>query len=362
MQPRITSKSQQLYWLLQLIGWGCLCVMHTIAMLTALDIPWSTAVVEALILDGTGLALSQGLRSFVRRHQWAELSVFRLAWRSLLAALTLGIPLGALTQLTHVAYIQNSIPEMPAMFPGLIPIAYSLIQLSLQIISWTVVFVVWLCLYFTVTGLREYRSSRLVQSEQARSLHLAELGLLRSQLKPHFLFNALNTVSSLIAEDAPRAQSAVNLLARTLRHTLHSRPDELVPLAQEMSIVTDYLELESMRFEDRLRVESAIAAEAVAVRIPVMVLQTLVENAIKHGVAELPSGGLLRINARVEMNELIVEVQNPRARRPSSSGTGLGLRNARERLRLLFGDRASLDLDLSNTETATARLRVPCQP
>jgi LytS/YehU family sensor histidine kinase len=276
------------------------------------------------------------------------------------AALILGIPLGALTQLTHVAYVQNSAP-LPEMFPGLPHGAYVLIQLGLQITSCTVVFIVWLSLYFLMTGLREYRSSRLVQAEQSRALHLAELRLLKSQLKPHFLFNALNTVSSLIAENPPRAQSAVKLLANTLRHSLRSRPEELVPLAQEMSIVTDYLELESMRFEDRLHVETAIAADAAPARIPVMVLQTLVENAIKHGIAELPAGGMLRISARVESDELIVEVQNPRANNPLSSGDGIGLRNARERLRLFFGDRASLDLDFSLPAMVTARLKVPCQ-
>lgn len=362
MNDRHASKSQQLYWLLQIVGWGSFCAIHIVAMLTALHIPWTTAVMEALIGDGAGLALSHGLRSFVRSHHWARFSIYDLTWRIVLAALVPGIPLGALTQLTHVADIQNSMPDVAETFPGLAHGAHVLIQLGLQIASCTVVFIVWLSLYFMVTGVREYRSSRLVQSEQSRALHLAELSLLKSQLKPHFLFNALNTVSSLIAENPPRAQNAVKLLANTLRHTLRTRPDELVPLAQEMSIVTDYLELEAMRFEDHLQVETAIAADAALVHIPVMVLQTLVENAIKHGIAELPAGGMVRIAARVESNELIVEVQNPRARNPLSSGDGIGLRNARERLRLLFDDRASLDLDLSLPAMVTARLKVPFQP
>ena len=96
----------------------------------------------------------------------------------------------------------------------------------------------------------------------ARALHLAELRLLKSQLNPHFLFNALNTVRSLIADNPARAQNAVTHLANTLRYTLSSRQDELVTLSQELDIVADYLELESMRFEDRLRIETHVPADA----------------------------------------------------------------------------------------------------
>jgi LytS/YehU family sensor histidine kinase len=209
---------------------------------------------------------------------------------------------------------------------------------------------------------REHRSAQLKQSELARALHVAELRLLKSQLNPHFLFNALNTVRSLIADNPARAQSAVTRLANTLRYTLSSRHNELVTLSQELDIVADYLELESMRFEDRLRVEQSVPADAAGVPIPVMLLQTLVENAIKHGIAELPSGGLLRISAVLQKEMLILEVENPRPVSPVRSlHEGVGLRNAHDRLRLLYGARASLDLDLSKPALATARLRIPSQ-
>jgi two-component system LytT family sensor kinase len=117
-----------------------------------------------------------------------------------------------------------------------------------------------------------------------------------------------------------------------------------------------------MRFEDRLRIETHVSDDAAGVHIPVMLLQTLVENAIKHGIAELPSGGLLRISAALENDMLNVEIENPRPTAPiSATGEGVGLRNARDRLRLLFGTRATLDLDLSKPGIATARLRVPQQ-
>jgi LytS/YehU family sensor histidine kinase len=169
-------------------------------------------------------------------------------------------------------------------------------------------------------------------------------------------------VRSLIADSPERAQSAVTRLANTLRYTLNSRQGELVSFAQELEIVRDYLDLEAMRFEDRLRLEIDVPADAAGVQIPVMLLQTLVENAIKHGVAELPSGGLLKISAATQNDILIVEITNPRPPVPTFAvHEGVGLRNARDRLRLLFGARANLDLDLSTPSVATARLSIPRQ-
>jgi LytS/YehU family sensor histidine kinase len=298
----------------------------------------------------------------MRRHHWNALSIPQLTKRIIVAGFVLGAPLGILTQFTAVAALQDLGPVLREYAPGL-DVHFSVpIQYAHQIVNWALLYMVWLAIYFTAIGLREYRSARLTQSELARALQLAELRLLKSQLNPHFLFNALNTVRSLIADNPARAQSAVTRLANTLRYTLSSRHNELVTLSQELDIVADYLELESMRFEDRLRIETLIPDDAAGVHIPVMLLQTLVENAIKHGIADLPSGGLLRISAVLQNEMLILEVENPRPPAPKHTAReGVGLHNARDRLRLLFGAHASLELDLSKPGVATARLRIPVQ-
>ena len=125
-------------------------------------------------------------------------------------------------------------------------------------------------------------------------LQQAELRLLKSQLNPHFLFNALNTVRSLIADNPQAAQTAVTHFANTLRYALSAGQQEMVPLSKELEIVRDYLEIESLRFEDRFSVDYSVSDEAGGVQIPAMLLQTLVENAIKHGIADLPRGGRVK--------------------------------------------------------------------
>jgi hypothetical protein len=356
-------KSQLAYWLFQLTGWGFYSISRFIGGVTIINLPWVHFGLQLLCVDALGFGLSHWLRDYVRRHQWRALPMRKLIWRILVASFACGIPLGVLTQFTDLSFLQEPNEFLEGLNSALrfqlaLPVA-----IALEIVNWAVLFLIWLTIYFTAIAVREHRSAQLKQSELARALQLAELRLLKSQLNPHFLFNALNTVRSLIADNPTRAQDAVTRLAKTLRYTLTSPQNELVTLSQELDIVADYLELESMRFEDRLRIELQVPDAAAGVQIPVMLLQTLVENAIKHGIAHLPSGGLLRVCATVQNEMLMLDVENPRPPVPlRKAQEGVGLQNARDRLRLLFGARASLELDLSHPSAATVRLRIPVNP
>jgi hypothetical protein len=356
-------KSQRAYWIFQLTGWGLYNLSRFFGGVTVMNLPWVHFGLQLLFVDALAFGLSHLLRNYVRRRQWRTLPIRKLAWRVVVAALVCGIPLGILTQFTDVALLQDPNEFLEGMSSALrfqlaLPVA-----IGLEIVIWAAVFLFWLAIYFTAIAVREHRSAQLKQSELARALQLTELRLLKSQLNPHFLFNALNTVRSLIADNPARAQDAVTRLAKTLRYTLTSPQDELVTLSQELDIVADYLELESMRFEDRLRVELHVSDDAAKVHIPVMLLQTLVENAIKHGIAQLPAGGLLRVAATMQDEMLMLQVENPRPPAPVRTAQGgVGLQNARDRLRLLFGARASLELDLSHPSVTTARLRIPVNP
>jgi two-component system LytT family sensor kinase len=361
-RPITQQKSQRVYWIFQLTGWGVITLGRFIGGVTVLDLAWPRLLLELLLVNTLGLVLSHWLRAFVRRNRWRALPISKLAWRILVASFVCGAPIGIVTQFTYLSALMDPEPFLREYAPALqfqlaLPFA-----IALEIVNCAFLFIAWLSIYFTSIALREHRSAQLKQSELARALQLAELRLLKYQLNPHFLFNALNTVRSLIADSPARAQDAVTRLAKTLRYTLTSPQDELVTLSQELDIVADYLELESMRFEDRLRIETHIPDDAAGVYIPVMLLQTLVENAIKHGIAELPAAGLLRISASLQKEFLNLEVENPQPPTPKHTAhEGIGLHNARDRLRLLFGERASLDLDLSKPGVATARLRIPVQ-
>ncbi|MEP6885918.1 MAG: sensor histidine kinase [Gammaproteobacteria bacterium] len=354
------ANSRRAYWLCQCAGWGFYTAARWYAAVTLVHLPWARVTVELLLLDGTALVLSHWLRAFVGRHRWNRLGMRRMVPRALAASVVLAVPLAVITLWTSVSALQDPGPLFDAFAPAFLARFSEPILLALHIINWAIVFALWLTIYFIVTSQRQRRLAELHESELARALQLAQLRVLKTQLNPHFLFNSLNTVRSLIADDPARAQRAVTHLANTLRYTLSTGHDELVSLAQELDIVREYLALETMRFEERLSVEFNVAPGTGNVRIPVMLLQTVVENAIKHGIAELPEGGTIMISVRRADGVLSMQVENPRPQRAASvAGDGIGLRNADERLRLLFGSDASLDLDLSSPSLATVRIRIP---
>jgi LytS/YehU family sensor histidine kinase len=233
-------------------------------------------------------------------------------------------------------------------------------QLFNELLGLLVTYLTWIAAYFSVALIRLRYRVELQQARLSESLQAAELRLLKSQLNPHFLFNALNGVRALIADEPTRAQDAVTQLARTLRYTLDSGREEFVTVARELEMVDDYLALESLRLAERLRIVREIDPQAADARIPVMLLQALVENAIKHGIAPLREGGTLRIAAHIVDKELEIEVENPRPAQPNAEpSAGVGLKNTARRLELLFGARASIRLDLSDARCAKATARLP---
>ncbi|HUR59087.1 MAG TPA: sensor histidine kinase [Opitutaceae bacterium] len=223
----------------------------------------------------------------------------------------------------------------------------------------------WLCVYFFYHLFDRYNRLQIEQLRLATHAKESELRALKSQVNPHFIFNSLNSLRALIDEQPDRARQAVTQLANLLRYSLQSGSLETVPFEDELRIVNDYLALEQVRHEERLRVRLDIAPETLTLPIPPMLLQTLVENAVKYGISTRPEGGEISILARRENDALRLQVSNPgelaSAARAASSNTstGLGLRNAAERLRLLFGDRASLQLRAGTPEIVIAEAILP---
>ena len=190
---------------------------------------------------------------------------------------------------------------------------------------------------------------RTKELERERALKLAteaQLASLESRIHPHFLFNTLNSISSLIPEDPKRAERLVEQMAALLRFSLDASNAGLVPLAREMKIVTDYLEIERARFGDRLQYRMDVSAEADDAKVPPLAVQTLVENSVKYAVAPSRTGGNIRIGGMRDNGLLRVEVSDDGpAFTLESAPAGHGLDNLRERLATLFGEQAALTME-----------------
>jgi two-component system LytT family sensor kinase len=213
-------------------------------------------------------------------------------------------------------------------------------------------------------ALRRLQAELIEQMDRRRELEMrrlvsqAELRALQSQIHPHFLFNALNTLYGIIPKDAAGARRTVLNLADIFRYFLQS-DRTFIPLAKEMEIVRAYLEIEALRLGNKLETQIDIAPDALAIPIPVLTVEPLVENAVKHGVARKSEGGRVRVEARVESGNLRIRVLDTGSgfqADDETSSTGVGLENVLKRLRLCYGPDAGLQIESSTSGTSVGFL------
>jgi two-component system, LytTR family, sensor kinase len=210
-------------------------------------------------------------------------------------------------------------------------------------------------------GHRIYRKFRSREIETARlEARFAEARnqALQMQLQPHFLFNTLNSVSSLVHSDPEGADRMIGRLGDFLRMTLEASPDQVVPLRRELAFIEAYLAIERIRFGDRLLVRMEVPPDLMGARVPAFLLQPLVENALKHGLSGRAQGGTLTVRARRDSEWLILEVQDD-GEGFTPGREGVGLSNVRARLGLLFKDRHHLDLLGAPGRGTLVSLRLP---
>lgn len=208
---------------------------------------------------------------------------------------------------------------------------------------------------------RRERVAERLKTELVRT----QLNALKSQLHPHFLFNALNTVTSFVHTDPDAAERMIARLSELLRRTLRQGDAEEVPLREELDFVRAYLEIEQARFEDRLRVEWKVAPETLDARVPPLLLQPLVENAIRHGLAPRSAPGRIEIRSERADGALLLRVSDDgvglNGGPPSGSG-GVGLTSTRSRLLQMYGDRHRFDLGPAPGGGTVAEVVMPFRP
>jgi two-component system, LytTR family, sensor histidine kinase AlgZ len=220
--------------------------------------------------------------------------------------------------------------------------------------------VVGLLLYLTSIALHYAVLAVEASREAALQTRDAELRALKSQINPHFLFNCLNSISALTSTDPARARDMCVLLSDFLRKTLGLGERESITWREELELARTYLDVEQVRFGARLQIEMRVDDACADCQVPPLVLQPLIENAIKHGIATMVDGGIVRLESHVENGNLAVRVENsfdPEA--PSPRRHGLGLRNVRSRLQTRFGDAGHLHLAAEH-DCFRAEMVIPC--
>jgi len=227
----------------------------------------------------------------------------------------------------------------------------------------------WFLIYIVYHYFDKNRRDQLDRLKLESTVKELELKTIKSHINPHFIFNSLNSIRALVDENPERARTAITELSNILRSSMKAEKSETVSLQRELDIVKDYLALEHMRFEERLNVEMDIAPGTLGQQVPPMMLQTLVENSIKHGISKLVDGGVVRIAAAVKGNTLELLVQNTGQLNGNFTGTngskifgdgqGFGIKSTQDRLNLMYQGKAHFEIKNMNNNMVESKVTMP---
>ncbi len=342
----------KIYWLCQIIGW----VGYTFSDFGLYVLRYGYThelIINALVTILLGIGITHTYRLIIKRLHWLELPLEKIIPRTLLAVVVmasvmfvLSFPLDYLT----IPLFRQKINET-----GVIPLsklAWGYLNWSKNLLLWSVIYHVYQ--YFALSKRNEIERMQLKSS-----LKDFEAKILRAQLNPHFMFNSLNSIRALILEDPSKAQASLTQLSNLLRNSLLSDRKKTVSLLEELKTVQDYLSLEKIRYEERLEIQTHINPDTLGIQVPPMMVQTLVENAVKHGISKPLKGGFISIDAHLERNFLNLIIRNTGILEKEIRTEGVGLLNTTQRLSLIYGQDASFQIHQETAEVVRAQLRLP---
>ena len=229
----------------------------------------------------------------------------------------------------------------------------------IQIYQNILLIALWFLAYIVYHYVEKNRKDQLDRLRLESTVKELELKTIKSHINPHFIFNSLNSIRALVDENPERARKAITELSNILRSSMHAEKSETVTLQRELNIVEDYLALEHMRFEERLQVEMDIDPDTLGQPVPPMMLQTLVENSIKHGISKLVNGGKVRIVADFKDDHLELLVQNTGQLTPNINGDGFGIKSTQDRLNLMYQGKATFAIRNMNDNMVESKVTMP---
>ena len=337
------------YWLFQVLGWGVFLAINVFFAISykMVDKRFMSRLIVTILL---GLIVTHLMRTFIKTLKLLNQKVnFQLIGFFCLSGI-FAFGLGLLETII-VKSLQLNFPQENGFnfFQDYISNTF----------TWMILFFIWNCIYFIYHFVDESRRNQLDKLKLEALVKSLELKTIKSHINPHFIFNALNSIRALIDENPFRAREAVTALSNILRSSMVSETQETITLEKELTIVKDYLDLELIRFEDRLRISYEIDELAMQQSVPPMMLQTLVENSIKHGISKSLKPGEIIIKAVASVNQLELKVLNTGKLDIHENADGFGLQSTSSRLNLIFGEAATFNIHQADQDFVEASVQIP---
>ena len=338
------------YWLFQLIGWGAFAGINIFFYVTlstkAIDHFYLLIFIDIIL----GMLVSHLMRMIILEYKYLEKNIQSQIFSFIIITIIFSILYASADVGTEKALNvkDTTMPEVSVWN-----------EIARNSISNFFIFFIWNLIYYTYHHIESNRRQELNTLKLQAVVKELELKTIKSHINPHFIFNALNSIRALVDENPTRARSAITELSNILRSSMKTEKLETVPLENELDIVKDYLALEQMRFEERLKIEMQIDEDTLAEPVPPMMLQTLVENAIKHGISKKVDGGTIRIISGFEngCHELIV--QNTGQLNGYMNEEGFGIKSTQDRLNLLYQGKATFTLTNLNNDMVQSKISMP---
>ena len=346
------ERNLSLYWKCQLIGWSTASLYWLLMGIVGTNFSFPLAILHFIGDLIIYILPSHLYRTISLKNHWDLLPPKRLLLIVLPLILVFGLILMLLTIGKNYLIAFYFYPNFNINFIDYFRPSW--------LVTWMMgirLMAIWILAYY----LYHYAQAELKANKESARLSLvaknAQLENLTAQLNPHFFFNSLNNIKELVTENPSLAKRAIDLLSDLLRTSLYHRTAALITLQEEIHLVKDYLELEKIRFEERLLITIEVAEHALPIRLLPLCIQILVENAIKHGISTTEDGGNIAIKIEHKDSFIIILVQNSGSLK-QSEGNGLGLKNLRERLHLHYNGKAIFTI-MEHDKIVSATLIVP---
>lgn len=227
------------------------------------------------------------------------------------------------------------------------------------IVVMCVIFFLWTVFYTIIKSTEQLKNNLVERAKLESTLKESQLNALKGQINPHFMFNSLNNIRGLILENPEKSREMITRLSEMLRYSLTKNDVNAISIEEEIEVVDNFIAISKIQFEDRLAFVKEIQPETLKMQIPPMVIQLLIENAVKHGIANIKQGGIVKLEISVLNDNLVIEVRNSGKLIIDENSTQLGLQNIKERIALLYGEKASFNLEeVDDTVKATINLPI----
>lgn len=344
------SKSYKYYWWCQVAGWGFVGLSMIFFAYTFEQelTPKFMARIGLVII--AGICTTHLLRWVIRKLNWLLLPIEKVLPNLLVAVIISSIILSLMVMAGVSLFELSTTKSLRLEFST---------RLLASTLDHGLFLVPWVLIYYSYHYVEKSRRQQVSTLKLESLVKELELKTIKAHINPHFIFNALNSIRALIDENPGRARDAITELSNILRSSMQAEKLETVSFEKELNIVKDYLALEYIRFEDRLKVEYEIDEDTLDQPVPPMMLQTLVENAIKHGISKQMTGGMVKIRSDFKGPHHELVIQNTGHLNGSVNGDGFGLISTRNRLQLLFGEKANFEIKEIGHNLVEAKVLIP---